>query len=107
MSSKIRRLNTKVIEEAGELIQALAKAERFGYLNFKPDNWPCHKHQQKEEWCDYNGPGGFMGHTCGSPITNLAELEDEFDDLRRAFDELTEYLWKHKGHLKRFYYKSV
>ncbi len=25
--------------------------------------YPCHK-LPKEQWCDYNGPGGFMGHTC-------------------------------------------
>lgn len=25
--------------------------------------WPCHKRPQAE-WCDRDGPGGFMGHTC-------------------------------------------
>jgi len=28
--------------------------------------YPCHK-LPKEEWCDCNGPGGFMGHTCVKP----------------------------------------
>ena len=25
--------------------------------------YPCHK-LPKSQWCDHNGPGGFMGHTC-------------------------------------------
>lgn len=25
--------------------------------------YPCHEHP-KENWCDRDGPGGFMGHTC-------------------------------------------
>lgn len=25
--------------------------------------YPCHK-LPKEQWCDSQGPGGFMGHTC-------------------------------------------
>lgn len=25
--------------------------------------WPCHM-KPKKEWCDHDGPGGFMGHTC-------------------------------------------
>lgn len=35
---------------------------------------PCRK-LPREQWCDKNGPGGFMGHTCAhldsilSPIT--------------------------------------
>ena len=29
---------TKVIEECGELIQALCKVDRFGWFNFHPDN---------------------------------------------------------------------
>lgn len=25
--------------------------------------YPCHK-LPKKQWCDHDGPGGFMGHTC-------------------------------------------
>jgi hypothetical protein len=28
----------------------------------RPD-FPCHS-KPREEWCDWNGPGDFMGHTC-------------------------------------------
>lgn len=36
-------------------------------------DYPCHK-KTKEFWCDRNGPGGFMGHTC---ITDrMTELHD-------------------------------
>lgn len=28
--------------------------------------WACRKREQKY-WCDYRGPGDFMGHTCERP----------------------------------------
>lgn len=27
--------------------------------------YPC-RLKPRRQWCDWNGPGGFMGHTCGS-----------------------------------------
>ena len=28
-------------------------------------DWPCHSHPEgKKKWCDHEGGGGFMGHTC-------------------------------------------
>ncbi len=27
------------------------------------DLWPCHK-KMRHLWCDRDGPGDFMGHTC-------------------------------------------
>ena len=32
-------------------------------LPSKEKVWPCHSREQKD-WCDRDGPGGFMGHTC-------------------------------------------
>lgn len=29
----------------------------------KIDPWPCHR-KPRREWCDREGLGGFMGHTC-------------------------------------------
>ena len=77
----------RLLEECGELIKAISKAERFGWNNAHPDNFPCHK-LPKEQWCDYKGQGGFMGHTCGRPKTNLDEIQDEIDDVNRLWLEI-------------------
>jgi len=53
----------KLIEECGELIQAVCKGDRFGWQNKYPDK--------------------------DSP-TNLEILEYEFEDLIRAFNNLKE-----------------
>jgi hypothetical protein len=29
--------------------------------------WPCHR-RSREYWCDWDGPGDFMGHTCVKPL---------------------------------------
>src|SRR5262245_34595005 len=31
-------------------------------------DWPCHSRPQSE-WCDRDGAGGFMGHTCEPEVT--------------------------------------
>lgn len=77
-------LTIRLLEECGELIKAISKAERFGWNNFHPDNFPCHS-KPKEEWCDYKGKGGFMGHTCGKPKTNLDDIQCEIDDINRLW----------------------
>ena len=51
--------------------------------------YPCHEHP-RESWCDRDGPGGFMGHTCVERWR--AHLERDLDyqasRLRMANDEL-------------------
>jgi hypothetical protein len=32
----------------------------------KIDPWPCHR-KPRRDWCDKEGTGGFMGHTCLPP----------------------------------------
>ena len=79
----------RVAEECAEVIKAIMKAERFGYDNFHPDNAPpCHS-KPKEEWCDREGPGGFMGHPCGGSKTNRDEIREEFSDLLLAWADFT------------------
>ena len=62
---------TRVIEECGELIQALAKAERFGWFN-------CHP----------NRPNS----------TNLEDVLREMDDVVEAINSLDAHLreFRHK-----------
>jgi hypothetical protein len=82
----IGKPSMRVIEECSELIKAIIKAERFGYSNSHPDNFPCHS-RPKENWCDNDGPGGFMGHTCGKVKTNMDEIMAEFSDLVLAWGD--------------------
>jgi len=56
---------TKVIEECSELIQAICKADRFGYLNYHPD--------RKGE-------------------SNLKDIRSEIEDVRRRLNEYEQYL---------------
>jgi len=49
-----------LIEECGELIQAIAKGERFGWYNHHPDR----------------------------SFTNLYELQAEWKDVKEAYDKL-------------------
>lgn len=60
----------RLIEECGELIQALCKAERFGWDNHHPDR----PHQ-----------------------TNLQDVEDEMGDVIEAFGDLTKAIHEAKG----------
>lgn len=39
------------------------------------DVYPCHS-RPREQWCDRDGPGGFMGHTCH--ITWPKSMADPF-----------------------------
>ena len=55
----------KVIEECSELIQAICKAERFGYLNYHPDR---------------------------PDKTNRDEIKAEMDDVVEAFCRLEKVL---------------
>lgn len=53
-------------------------------------DWPCHEHPP-ENWCDRDGPGGFMGHTC---ITRYrmrfqSDLDYQASRLRLANEELS------------------
>ncbi len=82
----------RLIEECGELIKAICKAERFGYDGFHPDAWLC-RSKPKNKWCDRNGPGGFMGHTCGKPKTNLLDILDEIEDVTNAMGEF-KFKWR-------------
>lgn len=55
------------------------------------ERWPCHQ-KPREEWCDRDGPGGFMGHTClvvPGMFVRRAEL------VRRVGEELTRAYLKH------------
>lgn len=87
---KIGKPSIRLIEECSEVIKAITKAERFGYGNYHPDNAPCHA-KPKEKWCDRNGPGGFMGHTCGEPKTNGDVIREEFGDLMLAWQDYLVY----------------
>ena len=49
-----------LVEECGELIQAIAKGERFGWYNHHPDR----------------------------SFTNLYELQAEWKDVKEAYDKL-------------------
>lgn len=82
----IGKPSMRVVEECSELIKAIMKAERFGYNRAHPDNYPCHS-KPKEEWCDREGPGGFMGHTCGAVNTNMDDIQEEFSDLLLAWND--------------------
>lgn len=82
----IGKPSMRVVEECSELIKAIMKAERFGYDNSHPDNYPC-RSKPKEEWCDKDGLGGFMGHTCGNVKNNMDEIQEEFSDLLVAWND--------------------
>lgn len=38
--------------------------------------YPCHA-KPREQWCDRDGRGGFMGHTCDTPPIRIALTLDE------------------------------
>lgn len=61
---KIGSLEIKVIEEAGELLQAISKSERFGHFEFHP---------RKNE-------------------LNINRILDEMDDLREAMTAYRKFL---------------
>lgn len=61
----IGRPETKLIEECGELLQALSKAERFGWFNHHPE---------KPE------------------ITNLEQVKREMDDVVEACERLEKHM---------------
>lgn len=54
----------RVMEECAELIQAVAKAERFGYRSHNPSKQPF--------------------------LSNIIAIQDEWRDLQSAFAELME-----------------
>lgn len=87
----------KLIEEIGEVLQAIGKAERFGYFEGHPDDYKC-RSKPKKEWCDWNGKkissGGFMGHSCGTTKTNLDNIALELNDLNDAIHNMRIHLWR-------------
>jgi NTP pyrophosphatase (non-canonical NTP hydrolase) len=62
----------KLVEEIGEVLQALSKAERFGYFNCNPE--PINNIQTNQ--------------------TNLEHLVDELGDLEIAIQGLRADLWR-------------
>lgn len=54
-------------------------------------DWPCHSKPQSE-WCDREGPGGFMGHTCKTTARIVAQsrLRAAERDFSAAENELHE-----------------
>ena len=44
-----------------QITEALAAAQAMA-------GYPCHQ-KGREHWCDSEGPGGFMGHTCVAPTS--------------------------------------
>lgn len=46
------------------------------YRKYRCGQWP------QANKCDRNGPGGFMGHTCGPALINVILTEDEAVTLR-------------------------
>lgn len=84
---EISFLSIRLIEECSELIKAISKAERFGWDDCHPDNFPCHS-LPKENWCDNKGRGGFMGHTCGKVKTNFDDVRSEMNDINRVWFEI-------------------
>ena len=87
MMLKFRQLD-RAVEECAELIKAISKARRFGLKNYHPDDFQCHS-LPKEKWCDWRGPGDFMGHTCGKPRTNAEDILDEMKDVIQAINLAT------------------
>lgn len=81
----------RLAEECSELIKAIMKAERFGYDSFNPNDYPC-RSNLKEDWCDSKGSGGFMGHVCGKPKSNLDKIKNEFNDMLIAWGDFIKAL---------------
>jgi len=81
----------KLIEECSELIKAVIKGKRFGFNKAHPDNFPC-RQKPKDEWCDYQGQGDFMGHTCGGLNSNLDDIKDEYRDIQVAYGQFLKEL---------------
>ena len=50
---------------------------------------PCHS-RPKEQWCDREGPGGFMGHTCTAPLSDITARKyvTTSDSLARILGEV-------------------
>ena len=66
---KIGKIEDRLIEECGELIQAICKARRFGYSSYDPDN----------------------------PRTNnTIDILSEIDDVERTCSEMKEFIQKEK-----------
>jgi hypothetical protein len=42
--------------------------------------WPCHK-LPRAQWCDSQGGGGFMGHTCVTPTPENMPYDPRYDLL--------------------------
>lgn len=65
-------------------------------------DYPCHSRPQRE-WCDHDGPGGFMGHTCvetykpnGRAVTDyereiLTILMEECAEVTQAASKLLRF----------------
>lgn len=53
-------------EKARELEDAIRNSKGFGMApQIVLEEYPCHA-LPRDQWCDRDGPGGFMGHTCRS-----------------------------------------
>jgi hypothetical protein len=54
-------------------------------------DWPCHS-KPKSEWCDRDGLGDFMGHTCRTMarVVAKARLREAKRQLQKAEDVLAE-----------------
>ena len=66
------------------------------------NEYPCHK-LPKEQWCDYDGAGGFMGHTCvernivgaGRNVITDIEIAESIASINEKIN--MRLLQKHRG----------
>lgn len=53
----------KKVRKDGKLMDRRSVEIGTDYKPITAKQYPCHR-KPKEQWCDSNGHGGFMGHTC-------------------------------------------
>jgi hypothetical protein len=64
-----------------------------------PENPPCHA-RSADDWCDRDGPGGFMGHTCWESPARYwtAGMDALVSQYLQAADELPHHWQMHFMH---------